>query len=392
MNLKGSQRGGAMQLAHHLMNERDNDHISLHQMRGFVADELIGAFKEIEAISRGTRCRQYLFSLSLNPPELVNAPPLAFEAAIEGIEKKLGLVDQPRAIVFHEKNGRRHAHCVWSRIDANAMRGINLPHFKMKLQDIARDLFIEHQWDLPAGFKDKKSRDPLNYGSVESEQAKRAKRDPKRIKEIFRKCWEQSDSKEGFAAALAEQGYILAKGDRRGFVAVDRNGEVYSVSRWVGVKTKDVRARLGVADSLPRVDEALLQFEAQVSDATDQKIELQDDKRRDDVLAYTAKRLELVKEQRVKRVALARTQSNQLKSLIESDEQLLAGGLKSLWQRASGSDTKQLEDQKTKRLALTHKHAQEKHQLIHDQLRQRRQLQHSYLRLQHHHELTVRNL
>ena len=122
MILKGSQRGGAMQLARHLMNERDNDHIALHQMRGFVADDLVGAFKEIEAISRGTRCRQYLFSLSLNPPELENAPAVAFEAAIEGVEKKLGLVDQPRAIVFHEKGGRRHAHCMWSRLDANAMR------------------------------------------------------------------------------------------------------------------------------------------------------------------------------------------------------------------------------------------------------------------------------
>ena len=192
--------------------------------------------------------------------------------------------------------------------------------------------------------------------------------------------------------ALAEQGYILAKGDRRGFVAVDRNGEVYSVSRWVGVKTKDVRTRLGVTDGLPRVDEALLQFEAQVSDATTQKIELQDNKWRDDVLAFTAKRLELVNEQRAERASLTREQSKQLKCLSESDNQLPAGGLKSLWQRASSSDKKQREDQKIKRTALIRNHAQEKQQLIQNQLRQRRQLQHSYLNLQHHHELTVRSL
>ena len=375
MILKGSQRGGAMQLARHLMNERDNDHIELHHMRGFVADDLARALKEIEAISRGTRCSQYLFSLSLNPPELENATPESFEAAIEDIEKKLGLVDQPRAVIFHEKNGRRHAHSVWSRIDANAMRSINLPHFKMKLQDIARDLFIEHQWDLPAGFKDKNSRDPLSYGSVESEQAKKVKRDPKRIKEIFRRCWEQSDSRESFAHALAEQGYILDKGDRRGFVAVDRSGEIYSVSRWVGLKTKEVRARLGVTDGLPRVDEALVQFEAQVSDATTQKIERQDDKWRDDVLAFTAKRLELVKEQRAERASLTQEQSKQLKCLSESGNQLSAGGLKSLWQRASGSDVNHREDQEAERKALILNHAQEKQQLIQNQLRQRRQLQ-----------------
>jgi hypothetical protein len=30
---------------------------------------------------------------------------------------------QPRVIVFHEKNGRRHAHCVWSRISTSSHGG-----------------------------------------------------------------------------------------------------------------------------------------------------------------------------------------------------------------------------------------------------------------------------
>ena len=130
----------------------------------------------------------------------------------------------------------------------------------MKLQDVARDLYIVHEWDIPEGFKDKESRDPLNYAAVESQQAKRVKRDPQAIKKIFQACWAQSDSKDSYAQALAEHGYILAKGDRRGFVAVDCKGEIYSVSRWAGVKTKDVRARLGVRDGLPSVDKALRQF------------------------------------------------------------------------------------------------------------------------------------
>lgn len=35
----------------------------------------------------------------------------AFEAAIKLSNRKLGLDGQPRAIVFHEKEGRRHASC-----------------------------------------------------------------------------------------------------------------------------------------------------------------------------------------------------------------------------------------------------------------------------------------
>lgn len=104
MILKGSQRGGGMQLARHLMNTMDNDHVSRHELRGFVSDDLAGAFKESQAISLGTKCSQFLFSLSLNPPELENVSVSVFEKAIEAIEKKLGLTDQPRAIVFHESS------------------------------------------------------------------------------------------------------------------------------------------------------------------------------------------------------------------------------------------------------------------------------------------------
>ncbi len=112
MILKGSQRGGGGNLAAHLMNMQDNEHIRLHELRGFACDDLRGAFKEAEAISLGTKCRQYLFSLSLSPPERASVPEDTFERTIDHIEERLGLTGQPRAIVFHEKDGRRHAHCV----------------------------------------------------------------------------------------------------------------------------------------------------------------------------------------------------------------------------------------------------------------------------------------
>ena len=53
-------------------------------------------------VSQGTRCKQFLFSLSLNPPKTESAPISVFENAIDDIEKKLGLADQSRAIIFHE--------------------------------------------------------------------------------------------------------------------------------------------------------------------------------------------------------------------------------------------------------------------------------------------------
>jgi len=103
MILKASQRGGGQDLAAHLMRMDDNEHLSVHELRGFASDNLRDAFREVEAISQGTKCRQYLFSLSLSPPADARVPVEDFEAAIERIEERLGLEGQPRAVVFHEK-------------------------------------------------------------------------------------------------------------------------------------------------------------------------------------------------------------------------------------------------------------------------------------------------
>lgn len=69
MILVASQRGGAKQLGAHLMRTDENEHVEVHEVRGFVSDDVTGALKEAQAASTGTKCKQYLFSVSLNPPE-----------------------------------------------------------------------------------------------------------------------------------------------------------------------------------------------------------------------------------------------------------------------------------------------------------------------------------
>src|SRR4051812_18343118 len=115
---KGNQRGGGQQLATHLMNAFDNERIDLADMRGSVAQDLHGAFAEWSAQAKPTKCQKYLYSMSVNPDhrqaDFSRQDYLDF---VDRAEKKLGLAAQPRAVVFHEKNGREHCHVVWSRID-----------------------------------------------------------------------------------------------------------------------------------------------------------------------------------------------------------------------------------------------------------------------------------
>ena len=137
MILQGNQRGGAGDLARHLMSH-ENEHVDVYELRGFVSDDLKGAFKEAHAISKGTKAKQFLYSLSLNPPADQKVSTQTFHKTIDRIEQTLGLEGQPRAIVFHEKNGRRHAHAVWSRTDMKTITAIPLPHTKRKLMEISK--------------------------------------------------------------------------------------------------------------------------------------------------------------------------------------------------------------------------------------------------------------
>ena len=255
MILKASERKNAAELARHLINPRDNDHVELHEIRGFLSGDLAGALMEADAVSQGTRCRNFLFSLSLNPPEKEIVSVEAFEAVVEMAEQRLGLDGQPRAIVFHEKDGRRHAHAVWSRIDADTMTARNLPFYKQRLTELSRELYLEHGWDMPRGLLDRALRNPLNFSRAEWQQAKRAQIDPRLLKAGFQDAWKRSDSAEALQATLEEKGYFLARGDRRGVVALDWRGEAFALSRYCGVKAKDVAARLGDAAHLHSVAE-----------------------------------------------------------------------------------------------------------------------------------------
>ncbi|SEJ66199.1 Relaxase/Mobilisation nuclease domain-containing protein [Pseudooceanicola nitratireducens] len=266
MILKGSQRGNAAKLARHLMNVQDNEHVELHELRGFVSDEqLLDALLEAQAVAKGTRCQQHLFSLSLNPPEGERVDVATFEAAIELAEQRLGLDGHARAIVFHEKEGRRHAHAVWSRIDVETMTAKNLPFFKRRLMEVSKELYLQNGWDMPKGIVDQAVRNPLNFTRAEWQQAKRAMADPRLVKAAFKQAWESSDNADTLKAALEEKGYFLARGDRRGVVAVDYQGEIYALARWSGVKTKDVKARIHDADNLPSVQERREEIAKRVS-------------------------------------------------------------------------------------------------------------------------------
>ena len=125
---------------------------------------------------------------------------------------------------------------------------------------VARELYIEHGWTMPRGLSQTKASDPFNFTLADWQQAKRTGQDPRTIKAALQDAWAISDSKAALIRALDERGFKLARGDTKAFVVVDRHGEVYSLPRQIGLKTKEVRARVGDGDDLPDVAGAKVQI------------------------------------------------------------------------------------------------------------------------------------
>ena len=375
MILQGSQRGGGQNLAVHLMRLDDNDHVRVHELRGFVSDDLKGAFKEAEAVSLGTKCKQYLFSLSLNPPEGETISAQEFESTIDRVEERLGLTGQPRAIVLHEKNARLHAHAVWSRIDAETMTARQMSFFKTKLTGLSRELYLDHGWEMPRGLISPDGRNPTNFTLAEWQQAKRRQQDPRWMKQIVLDCWARSDDRKSFEAVLSDHALFLARGDKRGFVVMDHAGQVQSLSRTLGLKAKELSARLGDPESLRDLIGAKAAAAKLLTPAMQRHVA--------DSRAAFAGRAKVLNE----RKAEMTDQHREARSNLDARQQYtwqqetitraarLPKGLRGLWHRITGKYQQVRRENEAEADATRQRHAQERQALIDRQLTQRRALE-----------------
>lgn len=381
MILKASQRGNAKKLAVHLLNDVENDVVEVHEVSGFLSNDVTGAFKEIQAIAKGTRCSQPFFSVSLSPPSEASVTVEMFEDAADRIAKTNGLTGQPRAIVLHEKEGRRHAHLVISRIEPETMTAKNLPHFKNKLQTLSRDLYLEHQWKMPAGLRDRSLKSPTNVTLAEWQAAKRRGKNAIDQKKLIQQCWAVSDDKSSFQAALKDHGYLLAKGDRRGHVIVCHDGEVMAVARATGTKAKAVRERLGDIQNLQSVEDAM---ECHARDVRNQFTRMAGEARRE----LTDKRAQLEKQRKnilvrhkSERTALDKGQAARWVKESTNRAARFKTGFASIWQRLSGQRKQVTNQNAAEAYAALQRDRSQRQRLIEAQLNERRSIDQQRARL-----------
>ena len=262
MVIKGGARAEADKLAAHLLRVDTNERIDVRELLGVCAPDLTAALLEMEAIASAARSRRPFYHASINtaPGELMNDAQKA--RTIDRLEQELGLTGQPRVVVEHVKEGREHLHVAWSRIDGETLCAIPDSHNFRRHEIVARELEREFAHARVQGAHHEREgveRPDRRALHAEMMQAERSAMTPEQAKEQLRGLWRSADNGQAFAAALERAGWILAQGDRRGFVALDPAGEVRAVNKDItGLSAAKVRERLADldADRLPSVDEA----------------------------------------------------------------------------------------------------------------------------------------
>lgn len=372
--LVGNQRGGSRDMALHLMKP-ENEHIDVHEIRGFVASTVMGALNEAYALSKATQCKQFMYSLSANPPPNQEVTTADLIDYIDRSEQRLGLTGQPRVIVFHEKQGRRHAHCVWSRIKADTLTAVNLSHDHKKLVALTREIFIERQWPMPEGLVQSSMRDPTNFTLAQWQQAKRQGKDPRAIKTALQDAWAISDSKTAFIHALDERGFKLARGDRRGFLVVDHRLEYYSLSKWSGHSPSVLKTRLGNPKDLPSLEETQANVRGNMHTMLSR---LQTNVGARSKVAqdrFESRRKVLVKKQQAEREALKRQQNLQRSAANKTRQARFRAGLGALWDYVRGEHRRIQTQNEHEAYAECQHNQQERDNIVFHHLRERQHIE-----------------
>lgn len=245
----------------HLQKAETNERVEIIGFSHLSAETVPNAFREMQALAAGTRCKNYFYQANINPRADEHLTAAQRDEAVDRLERNLGLTGQPRFVVEHQKEGRTHWHVVWSRIDVERQRAISDSLTAAIHERTSRELEI--RFDLERGRsvltpnrdeqRERRPKKPETFRAADTGI------DPETVKADARAARQQADNGQSFKAALEASGeYLLARGDRRDFVIIDRAGDDHSLGRRLGMKAAELRSYMADIDpaNLPSVQEA----------------------------------------------------------------------------------------------------------------------------------------
>jgi outer membrane biosynthesis protein TonB len=273
MIIKGGSRAAPGQLAWHLQRRDTNERVDILELQS-PASTLGEAFRDWQILSEGTRGFKGLYHANIDPAQDYTMTREQWQHAVDVLEKELKLEGQPRAVVMHEKFGREHIHVVWARTDIDEMVLRSDSQNYLAHERASQRLEMEFGHEPVPGKHAKRDREQqpefprAEANQAEWQQGERTGIDPAARKDQITALKEACDNAQAFKVALEEQGYILAKGDRRDFVIVDETGSIHSLGRQI----RDVKAA-ELREFMKGIDRETLPTAAQAKDLQQQRQE-----------------------------------------------------------------------------------------------------------------------
>lgn len=248
MIIKARAGTGGQALANYLQGDK-NDHAEVLGYRNMDAASLSQAIYFMDALAKGGRCENHALHVQMRAAPNERLSSAMWEAAALAYAEAFGMQDHQAAMVLHHQpDGCTHCHLVFNRVNPETLKAADLWQNYKVHKELARTLEIDYGLQRVTNHKTK-TRDYSNASRPETEQAKRAGRDIHDIRDRIRTAWEGSKDGQGFKEALDNEGFVLAKGDRRDFVAVDDTGHAYSIGkRTTGATAEETRAKLADLD------------------------------------------------------------------------------------------------------------------------------------------------
>jgi hypothetical protein len=256
--------------AKHLLRADTNERIEIIGFYGLSAETIKDAFGEMRVMAQGGKAKNFFSQYNINPRGDEQLSEAQWDEAHALHRKAHGLDHLAYFRVRHIKRDelgylRVHEHGIALRVDPDTGKAIPDSLTAQINERTSRDLEI--RFDLARGHSvltpdrdnDRPDRRPKKH---ESFRGDRSGIDPEIVKADARAARQRSDNGQSFRAALQASGaYILARGDRRDFVIIDRGGDDHSLARRLGMKAAELRAFMADLDpaSLPSVAEAKAQ-------------------------------------------------------------------------------------------------------------------------------------
>ena len=273
----GATRGsGGSRLGEHLADAKGlNEATWTGSARGLVSEGIVERIAELTDIGSHARSRTPLYHVHADPDMAWSDE--WWRRYWDRVETEFGLTRQPYAEAVHVKAGRQHRHRVYSRVtvDGTCLR---LDHDYARREKVNRLVELETGAALTPGRHNRAvvaaldaegrsaEADALRSAGLdtierpaarttprERAQAERTGIDPNKVGAAVLAAWRASDTGGAFLAALADQGLLLAQGDKVP-VVIDECAGIHPLARLLAktakaegsapIRTGNVAARL----------------------------------------------------------------------------------------------------------------------------------------------------